>query len=305
MYDLTGPLITALVTPFTDDGEHLAPDRLARLIAHCTATGTTCLLLGGTTGEGPALTEEEFRALLHHARQYAPAGIPLMANVGTNSTRTSVARAIAAAELGADCLLVVCPYYNKPPQAGLIAHFETVAAATDLPLMIYNIPGRTAVNMLPATAGTLAERCPTIQGIKEASGDLEQMRQVIRAIEATGRTDCQLWSGDDGLTAQVMALGGVGVVSVISQVAGAALARLIGAAQMRDHATADAIQRELEPLVQAAFVTTNPIGIKTMLQVIGLDMGPVRLPLVPPSEGEVAVLRDAVAAAQAAGLIPG
>lgn len=285
-----GRLITALVTPFTDDGTAVDTARLEHLIAHCLATGTDGLLVGGTTGEGPTLEQSEFLTLVSTAKAHAPDGVMVMANVGTNCTRTSVARAMAAEASGADALLVVCPYYNKPPQAGLLEHFATVAGATPLPVMIYNIPGRTAVNLLPATFATLIERCPTVVGIKEASGDLEQMSEVLRLIVTSGRSDVHLWSGDDGITAEVMRRGGVGVVSVVSQVAGVQLQRIMAAALRGDHAEAARLQQELEPLVQAAFRTTNPIGIKLMLNALGVPVGPVRLPLIDPAPAEVAAI---------------
>lgn len=289
-----GRLITAMVSPFSDDGRELDEARLRTLVQHCVATGSDSILVGGTTGEGPTLTQSEFLTLVREARHHAPAQVPIMANVGTNDTRGSINRAIAAQETGANSLLVVCPYYNKPPQRGLIAHFEAIAEVTPLPIMIYNIPGRTAVNMLPATVATIAQRCPTVVAIKEASGDLEQMSAVIDAVAATGRTDFHLWSGDDGITAEVMRRGGVGVVSVISQVVGLKLKALIEAAASGDHASASVIQREIDPLAQAAFITTNPIGIKTMLNAIGIAVGGVRLPLVPPTEEERAILEAAV-----------
>ncbi|MEO7995744.1 MAG: 4-hydroxy-tetrahydrodipicolinate synthase [bacterium] len=293
MTQTIGRLITALVTPFTDDGLKIDHGRVERLVAHVVAGGSDGLLVGGTTGEGPTLSESEFFALLRTVKACAPPEIGVMANVGTNSTAASIERAKQAAAFGINSLLVVCPYYNKPPQAGLIAHYEAVSRATPLPIMIYNIPGRTAVNMLPETVAAVIEGCPTVVAIKEASGDLAQMERVIELCPKAPRFE--LWSGDDGLLAEVMALGGVGVVSVLSHIAGPALNEIIDAAYDGDWKTARSRQAALKPLVEAAFCTTNPIGIKTMLNLSGVAVGPCRLPLCPPSPAELKKIKAALA----------
>jgi len=291
-----GRLVTALVSPFTDEGTAIDESRLERLIAHVIAGGTETLLIGGTTGEGPTLTDDEFELLIRRNRAIAPEAIGIMANVGTNNTVTSIARARMAEEVGADSLLVVCPYYNKPPQAGLIAHFSAVAAATDLPIIIYNIPGRTSVNMLPETVATIMNRCPTIVGIKEASGNLDQMRRVIELVDRPRF----LWSGDDGLLADVIEMGGVGVVSVVSHIVGPQIRTIIEAGEQGDHIEARRIQRELEPLIATAFCTTNPIPIKAMLNALGVAVGPCRLPLVPAEPAEQQQILAAVERLQGA-----
>lgn len=278
-----GRLITALVTPFTDDGSTLDESRLERLVLHVVESGSDGLLVGGTTGEGPTITDDELRTLIRETRRIAPESVKVMANVGTNSTAVSVVRAQMAEAAGADSLLVVCPYYNKPPQEGLVAHFQAIARVTPLPIVIYNIPGRTSVNMLPETVAQLAHETPGIVGIKEASGDLAQMARVRSLVT---REDFTLWSGDDALLAEVMALGGVGVVSVLGHVIGPELVGIIEASLARDWETARARQESLDPLIKAAFCTTNPIPIKAMLNATGNPVGPCRLPLVEPTASQ-------------------
>ncbi|HYE79165.1 MAG TPA: 4-hydroxy-tetrahydrodipicolinate synthase [bacterium] len=278
-----GRLITALVSPFTDDGTALDTGRLERLVLHVLDGGSDGLLVGGTTGEGPTLTDEELETLIREVRRIAPATVGVMANVGTNSTQVSIARARMAEAAGANSLLVVCPYYNKPPQEGLVAHYLAIAAATSLPVMIYNIPGRTAVNMLPETVAQVAREAPTVVAIKEASGDLGQMEKVVGVI---ARGDFHLWSGDDGLLADVMALGGVGVVSVLSHIAGPELRAIMDASLAGDAGTARSRQERLDPVAKAAFCTTNPIPIKAMLNAAGIPVGPCRLPLVEPTASQ-------------------
>jgi 4-hydroxy-tetrahydrodipicolinate synthase len=262
--------LVALVTPFADGG--LDRRALDGLIDFHLAAGTDGVVPAGTTGEAPTLTGAEFVDLIRIVKGRCAGRIPVVAGVGTNSTDKTIQNARAAAEAGADGLLVVSPYYNKPTQKGLMLHFEAVAAATKLPIILYNIPGRTAVNMVPETIAALS-RNPKIVAVKEAAGSIEQVMQ----IRAT--CDIDILSGDDAMTYPLMCLGAVGVISVAANIVPRKISELCRLALGGDLAGARAVHEGLLKLFKTLFVETNPIPIKTALHLMGKCGADLRLPM--------------------------
>lgn len=269
-----GRLITAMVTPFTDDGR-LDETGLQRLVDHLIAMGTTALVVAGTTGESPVLSHEEKLRLFELTLHFADGRVPVIAGTGTNSTGDSIQLSEEAAQLGVQGLLLVAPYYNKPSQEGLYAHFSAVAKAVSLPIMIYNIPGRCGVNIEVNTLLRLVQ-VPNIIAIKEASGNMTQ----IMELAAFKPDDVFLYSGDDKLTLPVLSVGGYGVVSVASHLVGQEMTRLIHAHLAGEVAVAAEWSARLLPLFEALFHSSSPAPLKSALRDLGLPGGGVRLPLV-------------------------
>lgn len=278
---------TALVTPF-DDGE-LDLATLRALIEHQIAAGIDGLLVCGSTGETPTLTDTEFREVIDTTVRAVSGRVPVMAGTGTSATATTIERTRIAHDLGADLALVVAPPYNKPTQRGIIAHMEAIAAATPLPIVLYNVPGRTATDMLPETIARLS-RVPGIVGVKEASGDVERASVIAR----DANPDFAIFSGDDALTLPIMAVGGVGIISVTGNVAPATVAALTRAARDGDLATARRLNLELVELNRALFVETNPIPVKAALAMLGFGTGELRLPLTEATTRTVEALNRAL-----------
>ena len=273
-----GRVITAMVTPFAPDGS-VDLDLAARLASHLVDHGSDGLVLCGTTGESPTLSWEEQHRLFSAVRASVGERARLLAGTGSNCTAEAVEAIGEAAALGADGALVVVPYYNKPPQEGLAAHFRAVAsAAPDLPVMLYNIPGRTGCSLSPETTARLMD-LPNVVSFKAASGTTEE----VSALRAVCGERLAIYSGDDALTLPMLAVGAVGVVSVASHVAGDQIQRMVQAFQAGDHATALALHEQLLPLCKALFCTTNPIPVKAALELSGWPVGAPRLPLVPAS----------------------
>lgn len=268
-----GRLLTAMVTPFDAAGA-VDLDLAARLARALVDFGSDGVVVNGTTGESPTLTHAERLELLRAVRRALPDHAVVM-GTGTNSTAATEAATREAKDEGADAALVVAPYYNKPPQEGLIAHYRAVADV-GLPVIVYNIPGRTGVNLSVETTLTLA-RHPHIRGTKEAAGDADQVARIV----AGAPDGFRVWSGDDGLTLPFMSVGAYGVVSVVSHVCGAAMRRMIDAHVAGDVAGAAALHGRLLPLFRGLFVTSNPIPVKAALEHLGVEVGSVRLPLVP------------------------
>ena len=271
-----GRLVTAMVTPFDAEGgvDLALAGRLAR---HLVNEGSEGLVVCGTTGESPTLSWSEQLKMLEAVRQAVGPGVHVLAGTGSNCTREAVEATREAAAAGADGALVVVPYYNKPPQDGLEAHFRAVAeAAPDLPLMIYNIPGRTGSAIEPQTVARLMD-CLNVVSFKAASGTTEE----VTALRLACGPRLAIYSGDDGLTLPMLAVGAVGVVSVASHVAGLEIRSMIEAYLGGDGAAALAQHEALIPLFKALFATTNPIPIKAALEFIGWPVGPPRLPLTP------------------------
>ncbi len=271
---ITGSIV-ALVTPMLSSGD-LDDAALERLINWHVQAGTEGLVIAGTTGESPTLTRDEHGRLVRRAVELADGRVPVIAGTGSNSTEQTLDMSRRAQQAGADALMLVTPYYNKPPQRALVAHFRAVAEAVPLPLLLYNVPSRTGVDLLPATVAELAA-IPGIAGVKEASARLERVAELR---ERCG-PEFALLSGDDATAAAFMLAGGDGVVSVTANVVPERVRRLCDAARGGDVETARALVKELRPLDQALFVESNPIPVKWALQRMGYIQPGIRLPLVP------------------------
>ncbi|MEU5673660.1 4-hydroxy-tetrahydrodipicolinate synthase [Micromonospora sp. NPDC047762] len=285
-----GRLITAMVTPFTPDGS-LDLDGVARLASHLVdEQGNDALVVNGTTGESPTTTEAEKEQLIRAVVEAVGDRAKVVAGVGTNDTRHTIELAAAAEKAGAHGLLVVTPYYNKPPQAGLVRHFTAVADATGLPVMLYDIPHRSGVPIETETLVRLGEH-GRIVAVKDAKGDLTETSWV------TSRTALAFYSGEDALTLPALAVGSVGVVGTSTHFTGALTAQLIDAYDAGDMPTALALHRRLLPLFTGIFRTQGAILVKAGLAAQGLPAGPVRPPLVDATDDEIAQLRADFAAA--------
>lgn len=271
-----GRLLTAMVTPFGGDGrvDLALAGRLAR---HLVDEGSDGLVVSGTTGESPTLSWQEQHQLFEAVRQAVGTGVKILAGTGSNSTAEAVEATSQAAIAGADGALVVVPYYNKPPQEGLEAHFRAIAqAAPELPLMLYNIPGRTGCALAPATVARLMES-PNVVSFKAASGTTDEVTQLRLLCGSR----LAVYSGDDGLLLPMLSVGAVGVVSVASHLVGRRLKAMIDAYLSGQVAVALGYHEQLQPLFKALFATTNPIPVKAALELNGWPVGPPRLPLLP------------------------
>lgn len=281
---------TALVTPFLENGD-VDYEAFAALIDRQVAGGVDFLVPLATTGETPALTAQEKVRLLQIAKDHA-GGRPVMPGVGTNSLAGTLENIRLLEPLKPDAWLVVVPYYNKPTQEGQYRYFKAVAEATDIPIVVYNVPGRTGANMLPDTVIRLATEVPGIAGIKEASGNYVQCSEIIRRAPA----GFAILSGDDDLTLALMATGAHGVISVASNIVPGAVATLCEAAAQGDFKAARSLHHYLTPLYKACFIESNPIPAKAALSLLGLCRDTMRLPLAPASsatrERLAAVLKD-------------
>ena len=280
----------ALITPFTENG---AVDfaAVAKIVDNLIEGGVDYILVLGTTGETPTLTTDERKALIRFVRDRVAGRVKLMVGVGGNCTRDVVATLESWDLSGYDAVLSVNPYYNKPNQEGLYQHFKAIAEASPLPIMLYNIPGRAGVNMTPATIARLANDCENIIGVKEASGNLEQMEQV----KALTPSDFLLISGDDGLTVDVIKRGGVGVISVLANAYPAETKEVVELALGGNIDEADAKLKALDGIISALFEEGNPVGVKTTLYLKGVCSNTMRLPLVPGSEALQAKIKNLIA----------
>ncbi|MEH7094591.1 4-hydroxy-tetrahydrodipicolinate synthase [Neobacillus vireti] len=269
-----GRVSTAMVTPFDKNG-HIDFGKTTQLVNYLIDNGTDSLVIAGTTGESPTLSKEEKLALFDHVVKVVKKRIPVIAGTGSNNTYASVELTKKAEQLGVDAIMAVGPYYNKPNQEGLYQHFKAIAEATTLPMMVYNIPGRSSVTIQPQTVIRLS-KIPNIVAVKEASGDLNAMTHII----ANTADDFVLYSGDDSLTIPVLSIGGAGVISVASHVIGNELQEMVKAFFDGEQARAAKLHQHLLPLMQGLFAAPSPGPVKTALQIKGLDVGSVRLPLV-------------------------
>jgi 4-hydroxy-tetrahydrodipicolinate synthase len=279
-----GRVSTAMVTPFDNKG-HIDFAKTTKLVNYLIENGTDSLVVAGTTGESPTLSKEEKLALFQHVVKVVNKRVPVIAGTGSNNTYSSIELTKKAEQIGVDGIMLVAPYYNKPNQEGLYQHFKAVAESTTLPVMLYNIPGRAVVNILPETIIRLS-KIPNIVAVKEASGDLNAMTTII----ANTDEDFALYSGDDGLTLPVLAIGGAGIVSVASHIIGNELQQMIKAFLDGDHRSSAKLHQELLPIMKALFAAPSPAPVKTALQLKGLDVGTVRLPLVGLNEQERSAL---------------
>ena len=270
-----GRLLTAMITPFDREG-NVDYARAEQLAVHLVENGTDTIVVCGTTGESPTLSWDEEYKLFTVLQQAIAGKAKIMAGTGSNSTSEAIAATEKAAHLGLDGTLQVTPYYNKPPQEGLYAHFRAIAeAAPQLPILLYNVPSRTGCKLEPETIAKLAE-IPSIIGVKEATGDLDQASQ-IRALTPA---EFAIYSGDDSLTLPLMAVGAKGVVSVASHLVGNQLQTMMQSFAAGNVQEALRIHIQLFPLFKALFLTSNPIPLKVALRLLGLDTGIVRSPLV-------------------------
>ena len=284
-------LSVALVTPFKDGA--LDEAAIERLVDFVIGGGTDVLVVAGSTGEAVTLTREERRRLYQAVQRANQGRARLVAGTGTNVTRDSIELTAEACALGYDGAMLVVPYYNKPTPAGQVAHFSAVAQAVDLPLILYNVPGRTGTNMTPETVARLAE-VPNIVALKEASGSLDQV-SAIRAL-----TDLTILSGDDSLTLPMLAIGARGVVSVVGNVAPRPMKDLLEAFSEGRLVEAERLHRQLTPLMRALFLESNPGPAKSLLADMGLMANELRLPLVPVEASTAGAVREA---ARVAGVV--
>ncbi|MDC3414086.1 4-hydroxy-tetrahydrodipicolinate synthase [Aquibacillus sp. 3ASR75-11] len=275
-----GKVLTAMVTPF-DINEKLDVEKISELVEYLIKNGTDGLVVAGTTGESPTLSSKEKIILFEHVVKAVNNRIPVIAGVGSNTTKGTIEFMKQVEETGVEALLVVSPYYNKPNQRGLYAHFSTIAKETNLPIMLYNVPGRTASKLEAETIIELAA-IPNIVSTKEATGDLEAISEIIEKTDA----NFTVYSGDDSLTLPIKAIGGTGIVSVASHVIGKELQKMLQAYDDGNVKEAAALHRSLLPIMKGMFMAPSPTPVKTALQLQGFDVGDVRLPLVPLTEEE-------------------
>jgi 4-hydroxy-tetrahydrodipicolinate synthase len=281
-----GSLLTAMITPFDTAGK-VNFKEVERIADFLIKNGTDTLVVTGTTGESPTLTYQEEKEIYKTVLKIAKGRAKVMAGTGSNATASAIEASVTAEKLGVDGLLQVVPYYNKPSQEGMYQHFKAVAEATDLPIVLYNIKGRTGVNMETTTLLRLCE-FKNIVGMKEASGDLKQIKEVIDRTPE----DFLVYSGDDALTLEVMKLGGDGVISVASHVAGLQIKNILNLALQKKFDEAARLDSQLQDLYKVLFITSNPVPVKAAMEMLGFNVGGVRLPLVSANASE----REQVAA---------
>jgi 4-hydroxy-tetrahydrodipicolinate synthase len=279
-----GEVLTAVVTPFGRDGA-VDFERFRELAQHLVESGSDGLVVGGTTGESPNLTDDERLELFRVAVDALRGHATVVAGTGTYSTAHSVHLTREAHDLGVDGFLIVTPYYNRPPARGIVEHFRAIADVSDRPIVVYNIPSRVVINIEPETIAELA-RIPTVRAVKQANDDVAQARRIV------AETDLDLYAGDDNLVFPFLELGSVGGICVHTHVVGPRVKAMVRAFREGDVETARQIDQELEPVYQLLKVQTNPIAIKAALNLLGHDVGGVRLPLVEADEGEIARVRE-------------
>jgi 4-hydroxy-tetrahydrodipicolinate synthase len=280
--------IVALVTPMHADGS-VDYDTLRKLIDWHIAEGTNCIGVVGTTGESPTVTVEEHREIIRVSVEQAAGRVPIMAGAGANSTKEAIELSEYAKKVGADCTLQVVPYYNKPTQEGIYQHFKAIVEAVDIPVVLYNVPGRTVADMAPETALRLAQ-LPGVIGIKEATGNLERAAWLIKQAPK----GFSVYSGDDPTAVALMLLGGHGNISVTANVAPRGMAELCKAAMAQDAKRAVELHMQLLPLHKQLFVEPNPIPVKWALARMGKVGGTLRLPLTPLSDSAQPVVETAL-----------
>jgi len=280
--------IVALVTPFTNG--KVDKENLRELVEFQITNGTSGIVPCGTTGESPTLNNDEHHEVIKICVEAANKRVPIIAGTGSNSTAEAIDLTKHAVESGADGALIVTPYYNKPTQKGLYLHFKAIAESVNIPILLYNIEGRTARNIETETVAKLANDCKNIIGVKEASGSLEQAEAVRKACG----DHFIILSGDDALTLPMMELGGVGVISVVANIVPADVTAMINAFNASDKQTANAINAKLKPLVKAMFIETNPVPVKAAMGLLGKCAPDVRLPLCEMDEDNIEKLKVAL-----------
>ena len=286
-----GRMIPAMVTPF-DENRELDVDKVQALAARLVDGGSDSLIINGTTGESPTVFYPQKIELFRAVVEAVGDRVPVIANVGDNCTADTVDFAREVAELGVDGFMCVVPYYNKPPQEGIYQHFRTIANAVELPIILYNIPGRCVVNMEAETTLRLARECANVVAVKEASGKLDQVKAIVEGAPE----GFAVYSGDDAATFDIMRLGGAGVISTIGNVAPARMKEIVDLCATGDWEAAAAANEALMPLMKGLFETSNPILVKEALKLLGFPVGGVRLPLVDatPAQSErlAAIMRE-------------
>ena len=285
---MLGEVLTAAVTPFDQAGE-VNYAAFAELCGFLVDNGSDGVVVAGTTGESPTLSDEERLRLIATAVEAVGGRASVVAGTGTYATTHSVHLTREAESLGADGYLVVTPYYNKPPPAGVVAHFAAIAEVTERPIIVYNIPQRVVINIEPETMSELAE-IPNVRAVKQATTDIDQARHVVEI-------GLDLYAGNDDLILPFLEVGGIGGVCVYTHIVGAEVKQMLAAFKAGDVERAREIDESLRPLIDTLAVTTNPIPVKTALELLGHDVGPLRLPLVAASESERALIRDGLTAA--------
>ncbi len=284
-----GRVLTAMVTPF-DANLEVDYGKARQLARYLVENGSDGIVVSGTTGESPTLTNEEKIRLFETVVNEVGDRAKIIAGTGNNDTADSICMTKEAEKVGVHGVMAVVPYYNKPPQEGLYTHFRMIAESTSLPIMIYNIPGRAVANLTPDTVARLA-RIENIAAIKEAAGSLDQATEIRRKTPE----DFIMYSGDDSLTLPMMSIGCHGVVSVVSHVVGPEMQKMIRAYLAGDTTGAARIHQDLFPLIKTLFMTTNPIPVKTALNLMGYEVGGLRPPMVPATEQETAAIRKVLA----------
>ncbi|GBF34190.1 4-hydroxy-tetrahydrodipicolinate synthase [Desulfocucumis palustris] len=289
MFKDFGRVLTAMITPFTRD---LAVDySVARKLArHLVQSGSDGLVVCGTTGESPTLTRDEKLELFKIVVDEVGGEATVIAGTGSNSTIPSIELTQAAEKVGVDGVMLVCPYYNKPSQEGLYQHFSAIAKSTNLPVMLYNIPGRTGVNLLPATMARLAE-LNNIVALKEAAGSVDQVSELRRILP----DEFSIYSGDDSMTLSFMALGAKGIVSVVSHVVGPQMKQMVDAFTSGNTTLAKQLHLQLYPIFKGMFINSNPSPVKAAMNMLGWQVGPPRLPLVEATAEEKEFIRGLLA----------
>ncbi|MCH1623729.1 4-hydroxy-tetrahydrodipicolinate synthase [Fredinandcohnia quinoae] len=275
-----GRVSTAMVTPFDRKG-NIDFQKTTQLINYLLSHGSDSLVVAGTTGESPTLSSEEKMALFRHVVSVVDGRVPVIAGTGSNNTYASIELTKKAQDAGIDAIMLVAPYYNKPNQEGLYQHFKAIADNTNLPVMLYNVPGRTSINTSVETIIKLS-KIPNIIAVKEASGSLEAMTEIISNTD----DDFIVYSGDDGITLPALSIGAYGVVSVASHIIGNEIQRMVSSFLNGSILESAQLHQELLPIMKSMFIAPNPTPVKTALQIKGLDVGSVRLPLVPLTEEE-------------------
>lgn len=264
----------AIITPMNED-ESVNYDKLEELVNFHVDNGTDSIIIVGTTGEGSTLTEEEHIACIKRTVEFAKGRIPIVAGTGSNCTSTAVELTKHARECGADAALVVSPYYNKTTQKGLLAHFSAIADSCDIPIILYNIPGRTGVTIQPETIATLIKTKSNIVGVKEASGDFGAVAKTMNLLDG----NIEFYSGEDAMVVPLLSMGGMGVISVTANIIPQYTHDMCQAFFDGDTAKAAKMQRDVVPLVDAMFCEVNPIPVKVAMNLMGMNVGPLRLPL--------------------------
>ncbi len=281
--------VIALITPFKNNGKEVDYEGLARLIDYQIENGTDAILVCGTTGESPTLTYDEHKSVIEFAVKHTNGRVPVIAGTGANSLHEAVELTASAKEAGADAALVVVPYYNKPSQEGLYLHYKTLAKEVDIPIILYNIPGRTCREIEVSTIARLREECPNIVGSKESVGNMDRISEMRSVLGE----DFVILSGDDSLTLPMMALGADGVISVANHVLPKEVREMVHSALEGDFKKARELHYRLFPLFKALFMDTNPVPVKTAVWMLGLiEERSFRLPLCPMSPEKEERLRE-------------